>query len=329
MKIIAKSILWPICFWLFISPGCCFADQIQSNIPNTQSLFDEAQLAGRIEDSRLVECSGVDTSSIASNLIWAINDSGDGPFIYAFRNDGRSMGRVQVVGAQNRDWEGLATFIWQNRPMILIADFGDNQEKYKSHILYIVEEPKFDDQGIAENTVVEIAWQISFSYPDRKHDAEGVAVDVENGKVLVLTKRDNPPLLFELPLIPSKDHVHAKKITALSRIPPPTAEDRRQKYGKYRSRPTGLDISPDGRQAVVLTYKHAYLFNRPNRDSWLEAFSGQPMTIPLPPPEDFPDLRQREAICFTPDGNSLIVTSEGNAAGIYVLNLEYRKDRDV
>jgi len=320
MRIYCNATLWPICFGLFISLGNCFADQIQSNPPNTPSLFSRAQLVGRLEDSRLVECSGMDTSSTSNDLIWAVNDSGDGPYIYALDYDGSNMGRLQVAGAQNRDWEGLATFIWQNRPMILIADFGDNKEKHDSHILYIVEEPHVADLSIAEDTVVEIAWQIGFSYPDGSHDAEGVAVDVESGKVLVLTKRDTPPLLFELPLIPPKDHVPAKKITAVSQIPPPTDEDRQQRYGKYRSQPTALDISLDGRRAVVLTYKHAYLFNRPNRGSWLKAFSKQPLTIPLPLPEEQVDLRQREAICFTPVGDSLIVTSEGSGAGIYVLN---------
>jgi hypothetical protein len=319
MEINAKSILWPIYFFMFFNLDFCFAGQLQSNTPNYRFSFGVAQFAGRIEDSRLVECSGMDASLTTSNLIWAINDSGDGPFIYALRYDGSSMGRLRVICANNRDWEGLDTFIWRNRPMILIADFGDNQEKHASHTLYIVEEPKCDDNGFTDDAVVEIAWRIEFSYPDRNHDAEGVAVDVESGKVLVLTKRDNPPVLYLLPLIPQKDHVVAEMITAVEHIPSPTAEDRRQKYGKYRSQPTALDISPNGRQAVLLTYKHAYLFTRQNSYSWAEAFSGRPITIPLPLPEDRLDLRQREAICFTPDGNSLMVTSEGRDAAIYAL----------
>ncbi len=320
MKIDCKSISLPISFFMFFNLSYSFAGQLQSNTPKLRSPFDVAQLAGRIEDSRLVECSGMDTSSATSNLIWAINDSGDGPFIYALRYDGSSMGRLRVIGANNRDWEGLDTFMWQNRPMILIADFGDNQEKYASHILYIIEEPRCDDQGFTDDAVVEIAWRIEFSYPGRNHDAEGVAVDVESGKVLILTKRDNPPVLYELPLIPQKDHAVAKKITTVAHIPPPTTEDSRQKHGKYRSQPTALDISPDGSQAVVLTYKHAYLYTRQNSYAWSEVFNEHPTTIALPLPEDFIDLRQREAICFTPDGKSLIVTSEGSAVGIYVLN---------
>ena len=111
----------------------------------------------------------------------------------------------------------------------------------------------------------------------------------------------------------------AKKAAAVRQIPPPSDEDLLQKYGKYRSQPTALDLSPDGRQAVVLTYKHAYLFNRERHNSWAAALSGQPQTIPLPLPQDRSDFRQREAICFVAGGRALLITSEGHGAEIFRL----------
>ncbi len=320
MRTNRKIIIWLVFFTSIFGMHHCLADQKELTAPKHRSPFGQAQLAGRIEDPRLVECSGMDASSITGDLIWAVNDSGDGPFIYALGYDGRSRGRLRVAGAQNRDWEGLDTFMWQNRPMILIADFGDNQEKHAAHTLYVVAEPTYAANNIAADAVVEVAWKIVFSYPDGKHDAEGVAVDAGSGKVLVLTKRDNPPLLFELPLAPQKENLLASLVTTVPHIPAPTADDLRQKYGKYRSRPTALDISPNGDRAVVLTYKHAYLFSRSNRESWQAALSRHPIEIPLPLPQEFLDLRQREALCFMPDGKSLMVTSEGRSAGIYVLN---------
>jgi hypothetical protein len=113
-------------------------------------------------------------------------------------------------------------------------------------------------------------------------------VDVTDGKVLVLTKRDNPPLLFELPLIPfsADSPVIVRKVSAVNRIPPPSSEDLRQKYGKYRSQPTALDLAPDGLRAVLLTYKHAYMFKRKPSDSWATAFNEKPVLISLPLPQD-------------------------------------------
>jgi len=268
---------------------------------------------------RLVECSGIDTSLATGNHIWAINDGGHGPFIYALGNDGHSMGRVWVVGAQNRDWEGMDTFYWKGSPMILIADFGDNQEQHDTHTLYIVEEPGLEGERYRESSVAKVAWRFVFSYPDHKHDAEGVAVDAVGGRVFVLTKRDDPPLLFELPLIPPNHPIVAKKVAVVTQIPPPSDEDLQQKHGKYQSRPTAMDLSPDGRQAVVLTYKHAYIFNRKSQDSWAAALNGHPEIIPLPLPRDRRDFRQREAICFALGRKALLVTSEGRGAEIFRL----------
>jgi hypothetical protein len=263
-------------------------------------------------------------SLATGDLFWAVNDGGNGPFLYALGGDGRNRGRVLVAGAQNRDWEGLDTFFWQGRPTILVADFGDNAQQHLTHTLYVVHEPRIDGERFEGSAVAEVAWRIVFSYPDRKHDAEGVAVDTVSEKVFVLTKRDNPPLLFELPLKPLSggQPIVAQKIATVSRIPPPSAEDLSEKYGIFRSQPTALDFSTDGLQAVVLTYKHAYLFKRRGRDSWAAALSGHPIPIPLPLPQDSGDLRQREAICFAADGRALFVTSEGKGAGIYRLEAD-------
>lgn len=309
-----------VCICLFFDSNCVWTNE-KISTPNEQSLYGAAQLAGSLEDERLVECSGMDISLATGTFLWAINDGGNGPFVYALGMDGSSRGRVFVAGAQNRDWEGLDTFFWQDRPMILIADFGDNKEQHDTHTLYIIKEPRLTNNRFGESATVEVAWRIVFSYPDRKHDAEGVAVDMVNGKILVLTKRDNPPLLYELPLITSHKNrpVVARKVTTVKQIPPPSSMDLLQVYGNYRSQPTALDLSPDGLQAVVLTYKHAYIFNRSRSDSWATVFTGHPTLIPLPLPEDRSDFRQREAICFGPDNGTLYITSEGSRAGIFLL----------
>jgi hypothetical protein len=317
MKLYRKYTLLLISFGLFLGLSECQAVEKKSVGPADRASFGNARLTGRLGDDRLVECSGMDTSLASDNLIWAINDNGHGPFIYALRFDGRSMGRVLVVGAQNRDWEGMDTFLWQGRPMILIADFGDNRERYTTHTLYVVEEPEFEGEPFGESSNVKLAWRIDFSYPDQNHDAESVFVDATLAKIFVLTKRDNPPLLFELPLKPPDHPIVAKKVAAVKHIPAPSEKDMMQKFGKYRSQPTSLDISPDGRQAVVLTYKHAYIFNRNDDDPWAVALTKYPQTLRLPHPRDRSDFRQREAVCFVDGGKALLTTSEGKSAAIF------------
>jgi len=311
--------------WLILCLGLLLADatllwsQNGPSEPSGQPLsYGTVQTIGHIESEQLVECSGMDCSITDADLLWAVNDGGNGPFLFALGRDGRDRGRVKVVGATNRDWEGLATFIWHGRSMLLIADFGDNRLMHPIHTLVVLEEPRLSAASQDRPMLAQVAWKIDFRYPDGPHDAEGVAVDQDAGEVLVLTKRDTPPLLFALPLKPDP-HVHpltARRVAAVDFIPDPTAEDRRHPYGHVRSQPTGLDVSSDGSQAVVLTYKHAYLFKRGPGTCLKSAFKRQPVVIELPLPQDCPELRQREAICFSRDDRSLLVTSEGKGARI-------------
>ena len=142
--------------------------------------------------------------------------------------------------------------------------------------------------------------QIIFQYPDGRHDAEGVAVDVDQQKILIVTKRDNPPLVFELPLIPEnrKQIQTAELVSSIDHLPPPTHQDRIYPYGEFRSHPTAIDISADSATLVLLTYKHAYLFQRCPWETWATSLSQPPQLITLPLPEKTPGLLQREAICF-------------------------------
>ncbi len=307
--------------WLGFAPMLNPAAAQDTAPPIAAAGYGEAKLVGRIESDRLVECSGMEPSMLADDLLWAVNDSGNGPFLFALGLDGSDRGRVRVAGATNRDWEGMDTFVWQGRPMILIADVGDNQRRHERHTLYVVEEPGPGRDRLRRSGTVEVAWRIDFAYPDGKHDAEGVAVDAAAGEVLIVTKRDEPPLLFAVPLAATGagGSVTARRVGAVDRIPPPSSRDRQHTFGAFYSQPTDLDLSPDGRKMVVLTYQHAYLFSRMPEDSWMSAVRERPALIRLPPPYEGPLLRQREAICFSPDGMSLLVTSEGDHAGIFEL----------
>jgi hypothetical protein len=308
-----------LCFGLCLANLTLLASPNGPSEPSGQSMsHGTVQTIGHIESERLVECSGMDSSITDPDLLWAVNDGGNGPFLFALGRDGRDRGRMKVAGIANRDWEGLATFIWHGKPMLLVADFGDNRQRHPIYTLAALEEPRLSASGPDRPILAPVAWRIDFRYPDGSHDAEGVAVDPDAGEVLVLTKRDTPPLLFALPLKPDPS-VHiltARRVTAIDCIPEPTAEDRRHPYGHVRSQPTGLDISSDGSRIVVLTYKHAYLFTRGPGDCLASVFDRQPVVIELPLPQDSPELGQREAICFSRDDRSLLVTSEGRGARI-------------
>ncbi|MCG6892873.1 MAG: esterase-like activity of phytase family protein [Desulfobacteraceae bacterium] len=297
----------------------------RSEFPDPErAVFGPAVRVGTLENESLRECSGLAASNRRSDLLWAVNDSGNGPYLYALQLDGRDMGRIRVEDVVNRDWEGLDSFVLDGESFLLVADFGDNRQQHGVHTLVVVREPVTPNGGYGKEDTVPVAWRIRYTYPGRLHDAEAVAVDEREEKVFVLTKRDRAPVLYEVPLRPpvSDSPVAAGRLVAVAGIPQPTPEDWLFPYGAYRSQPTGMDIDPPGRLAVVLTYKDAYLFSRTPGEGWASAFLGVPVVIPLPPPQDHHDFQQRESLCFDRDGRRLFVTSEGKNAALYMLQVK-------
>jgi hypothetical protein len=82
------------------------------------------------------------------------------------------------------------------------------------------------------------------------------------------------------------------------------------------SQPTGMDISPDGRTAAVITYRSLYLWSREAGESWADAFQKEPLEVPGPPGT------HDEAVAFSADGKSVYVTTERRPAPIYRYDLE-------
>jgi hypothetical protein len=274
---------------------------------------------GNLADKTLTETSGMVLSGRNENLLWIINDSGNPPMIHAVGLDGSSRGQVRLRKAKNRDWEDLAAFQFNGESYLLIADCGDNDRIRKSSFLYAVVEPEMSSAELPEGSSVPWNWRIKFSYIDGPRDCEGVAVDMSSQQILLLTKRTVPPVIYALPLVPVEDKtIHlARPVATLYGIPAPTPEDLREDplYGRFRSQPTAMDISPNGKTIAVLTYRQPYLYLRHGNESWPETFNRPPRALSMP------RMKQAEAICFNSDGTSLFVTSEKRPAPLYRLDI--------
>lgn len=282
----------------------------------------------RISEKRLDEISGLAVSRMGDDRLWAINDSGGEAALYMIDARGNYLGRVEVTGAENRDWEELATFDYEGRPHLVIADVGDNANlapgetrgKRPFVTLYIVEEPRLDGPRPALNQKVAVRWTQRFSYDHGPRDCESLAVDPDTGHLLLMSKRTEPPVLYELPLGPehADTQLVARRVADVAGLPMPLDEDKlpNTRYGKYAFQNTAMDIASDGRHAVVLTYGATWLFERRFDESWAQAFSRDPQLIATPL------LKQAEALAFTPDARSLYVTSEGIPAPLLRLRRE-------
>ena len=257
---------------------------------------------GHLQNLLITEASGLAPSRLHPSRLWAINDGGNDPLLFAVGLDGADLGSFRVKDAQNYDWEALASFEINDTAYLLIADVGDNRDQRKTCSLYVVKEPAITNTAISNETVVETAWRIHFTYEEGPRDCEAVAVDTDSRRILLMSKRGLVPTLYELPLQPTEDDTIAVA-RRLTSVP-------------YFTWPTAMDLSPDGLSAVVLTYNSAYLFfRRPNQD-WAGAFEKQPLHL------QFSNLRQQEAACFGFYGKSVFVTSEKIPAPLVRIELE-------
>jgi len=241
------------------------------------------------------EASGLAISPAQPDRLWLINDSGCAAELHRTDTQGADLGKVPVLGVKNTDWEDLSSFNYKGKPYLLIADTGDNTSSRPQCQLHVVAEPKQTDREAA------VVWSIPFTYEDGPRDCESVAVDEKAGKILLLSKRTTPPLLYELPLKPAGNAPQvARKVGKITDplaagVPPVP----------FGTQPTGLALSPDGKLAAVVTYFRVFLFPRAEGESWETAFGRR--AVVLEPHR----LRQAESIGFSRDGKELFTVSEG------------------
>src|SRR6185295_5400530 len=142
-----------------------------------------------IKEKSISESSGLAASRSTPGAYWTHNDSGDGPFIYAFDTRGDSLGIFRVTGAQARDWEDMAAGPGPlaNKSYLYLGDIGDNNEARDEVVVYRVAEPALNATTRKLTKVrpgsTEPAEAIRLKYPDGKHDAEALLVHPTTGNI--------------------------------------------------------------------------------------------------------------------------------------------------
>lgn len=272
----------------------------------------EFVVAGELENRRIDEASGIQAGR--DGVFFTHND--EKRDIFVIDANGRHLGSFKLDGAKSHDREDITRVPGPHGPLLVIGDVGDNEARRKDVELMFFYEPGPEDF----NRDRELLHIVSVRYPDGPRDTESMAYDPSSDRILLLTKRDVPPRLYALPLSTALAERRAE-LKFLAEVPgfrPPTARDLmvNPRRGLFVSQPTGMDISPDGRHAAVITYRSLYLFERFDDESWAEAFQKQPVEIVGPPGT------HQEAVAFSADGGSVFVTTERRPAPLHRLDLE-------
>lgn len=300
----SKNLFYGTCAIIFVLSGC---DLKTADEPVTYEQGPvSVEQTGYLANTKLMEASGIQASHSRKGDFFVHNDDG-GPHIYATNHKGSDLGRVTVVPAKNKDWEELTTVPVDDGHWLVAGDIGDNWAKRKSIKLYFVEEPQTGANDRYAGHLDLQHW-LELTYPDGPRDCESMAYDPDGERILLLSKRDKPPRLYavDLETALTKREAELEFLGEIHPMRPPTREDRAYWGGRtdWISQPTGMDISPDGLEAVVITYRSLYRFKRNPGEDWLAAMQRKPDELIGPP------APQNEAVAYSTDGQDIFVTSE-------------------
>jgi len=287
--------------------GCCglmaaLAMQTTAGPPATQPApiaYGKAERIATLASPQITESSGLACSRLTDGVFWTHNDSGDRAMLYAFNERGEHLAACEVRGASARDWEDLCSFKLGRRSVLLIADVGDNSRRRNDCALYAVYEPALRPGRTDARIATTVAATIRFRYAEGPQNCEAVAFDPVSRTLCLVTKTALGPCrayLFDWPKRPSDTPVVLKTAAVLG-LPTVVA----------------MDIAPDGRRAVLLSYGPAYEYTRGPDETWTQAFARTPRTLPLP------TRGQGESICYGPDGRALYFGSEGRGSPLWRL----------
>ena len=259
-----------------------------------------------LEDRSIVESSGLAASRRNPGLFWTHNDSGDGPYLYAFDRKGKSRGRWRVTNAQAVDWEDIAAGPGPQAGVsyLYIGDIGDNGTKRDQVTVYRLPEPVISDETDASNgdapRTTEPSEAIRCKYPDGKHNAETLMVHPKTGDIYIVTKDFTSATgVYKLKAPFSASGVHT--LAAVGEISVPNI---------VGGLITGGDISPDGLRVVLCDYLSGYEISLPDDAKGdFDQIWKQPIAL-----VELGPRRQGEAVCYSSDGNSILATSEKRPA---------------
>ena len=268
--------------------------------------FSQAVEVGRIANPAVTESSGIAASRRTPGRYWTRHDSGGRPLLFATDEKGANLGTYRVMGVKAYDWEDIAVGPGpdSNTSYIYIGDIGDNLKRRDEIIVYRVPEPAIAGSGGANRmTQITNAAAIRLSYPDGRYDSEALMVHPKTGDLYVLTKTMEDAARVYVARAPlSAAKRSTLKLVGTLRVP-----------SLFGSTITGGDIASDGLHVVVANYLSAYELFLDDPAANFDAIWKRPLTslsIPARP--------QGESICYSVDGNKVLLTSEGANSPVWV-----------
>jgi hypothetical protein len=270
-----------------------------------------------LENREINGSSGLAASFSELGVFYTHNDGGNNR-IFTFDRQGRNRGTWILEGVTAHDVEEMASSLAHAEQMLWLVDTGNNRtpEREPADVfhLHMVLAPKATKAGAKPEVKTIAAAQIStvqFRFEGGKADCEAVAVDVLRNQILLINKvprvaqasANLSTNVYALKLDEVFESLAGEEVVEAKRIVmgmPPLPEQI-----------TGMDISRDGKKAVIQTYDDAYEFDFDT--DWKTTFSkpySRKIAVRVEPTGHPKNYTFRESICYGPAGHSLFITRE-------------------
>ena len=288
------------CVLLLLFAFLCPAAEAESPTSSISLEYDDPVELCKLKNKKINESSGLAISRRNPDLFWTHNDSGDKARLYCFNRKGKDLGTTKVKGSGAHDWEDMCSYMFNGHAKLLVGDIGDNGASRKYCKLYVMTEPEKPGDDVKRCQAIRLR------YSTGSMDCESIAVDVERQKLLLVEKKrwvNCRVFEADFPLDPKTGELKTDKLE----------RDKRDNVVLLTAEPIAqidlpivcaMDVSSDGRRAIVMTMGESFEFARGEKESWTEAFARKPRKIHMPA------RRQGESICYDAEGRDLFLTSE-------------------
>lgn len=136
----------------------------------------------------LGEPSALTRSRTQPGVYWTLSDSGGPAALWAVQVDGTVLGRFDIDGAANVDWEALAAApdgtLW-------IGDVGNNRSDRTDLTVYAVAEPTLETATPGQRGRTAVTQQLAVTWPDQ--DAVPDPLQRFDCEAMVFVDRPRPP----------------------------------------------------------------------------------------------------------------------------------------
>jgi hypothetical protein len=247
--------------------------------------------------SELGELSGIASSKLNKDLVWAHNDFSSNGKIFAIDKSGDIKITANINNLE--DIEDMCIGNYDNEEYIFIGDFGDNSEKRDSCTISMLKEPTLDSDNI------ETPIDFNFVYSDGKaHNCEslGYSSFVSGGSLYLFTKEKNIRV-FKL-VVSELDENEENVAEFIGKLEIENFE-----------KPSAADISRDGLYLIIRDENNIFKLSVENPEDFDKIIEKNALSI------NCPSEPNGEAISIDPYTEFLYTSSEEQPKSLYEISI--------